>query len=194
MATDLTRLSRRLSYVLRHAPDSVGVVLDAQGWVEVDVLLAALAGHGERVSRAELDAVVAGSDKRRFAVRDGPAGRAQIRANQGHSVPVDLGLDAVPPPAILFHGTSTVALPAIRVEGLHRGRRHHVHLSADVTTARRVGSRRRGAVAILAVDAAAMAAGGYLFYRSANGVWLTERVPPRYLTEIADSTSDHVGV
>jgi putative RNA 2'-phosphotransferase len=194
MAADLTRLSRRLSYVLRHAPDSIGVALDPQGWAGVDDLLAALTEHGVRISRTELDAVVAGSDKRRFALRDGPDGRPQIRANQGHSVPVDLGLDVVPPPAVLFHGTSTVALQAIRLEGLHRGRRHHVHLSRDAATAHRVGSRRRGTVAILAVDAAAMAADGYLFYRSANGVWLTEWVPPHYLTEIADSSSDQVGV
>ena len=172
----LVRISRRLSYVLRHDPASVGLTLDAQGWVAVDDLLAALA-----LSRAELDAVVAGNDKRRYAVRPGPSGRDEIRASQGHSVPVDLDLEAVPPPPVLYHGTSAAALPSIRARGLERGGRHHVHLSPDVTTAHAVGGRRRGEVAILAVDAAAMAAAGHLFYRSANGVWLTDHVPPEHL-------------
>ncbi|MDQ7903843.1 RNA 2'-phosphotransferase [Phytohabitans sp. ZYX-F-186] len=174
----LVRLSRRLSYILRHDPASVGLTLDPRGWVAVDDLLAALGGS---VSRADLDAVVAGNDKRRYAIRPGPDGRDEIRASQGHSVPVDLGLDPVPPPPLLYHGTSAAALPSIRARGLERGGRHHVHLSADVTTARAVGGRRRGPVAVLAVDAAAMAAAGYPFYRSANGVWLTDRVPPEYL-------------
>jgi putative RNA 2'-phosphotransferase len=173
----LVRLSRRLSYILRHDPASVGLTLDPQGWVAVDDLLAAL---GTAVSRADLDAVVAGNDKRRYAIRPGPGGRDEIRASQGHSVPVDLGLDEAPPPPLLYHGTSTAALPSIRARGLERGGRHHVHLSPDVPTAQAVG-RRRGPVAVLAVDAAAMSAAGYPFYRSANGVWLTDHVPPEYL-------------
>jgi putative RNA 2'-phosphotransferase len=171
-------VSKRLSYVLRHNPASVGLRLDPHGWAWVDEVLAAL-----ELSRAELDAVVAGNDKQRFAVESGPAGRARIRASQGHSVPVDLGLPAVPPPAVLYHGTSVAALDAIRAEGLHRRKRHHVHLSGDVATARRVGGRRRGPVALLVVDAGAMAADGYPFYRSANGVWLTDHVPPGYLRD-----------
>jgi putative RNA 2'-phosphotransferase len=172
----LVQLSRRLSHILRHDPASVGLALDAQGWVAVDDLLAAAA-----VNRAQLDAVVAGNDKRRFEVRRGPGGRDEIRASQGHSVPVDLGLEAVPPPPVLYHGTSAAALPSIRARGLERGGRHHVHLSPDVATAQAVGRRRRGPVAVLAVDAAAMAAAGHAFYRSANGVWLTDHVPPEYL-------------
>ncbi|MFC0532149.1 RNA 2'-phosphotransferase [Phytohabitans kaempferiae] len=181
MDSGLVRLSRRLAYVLRHDPASVGLALDAQGWVAVDDLLAALAAHGASVSYAELDAVVAGNDKRRFAVRAGAGGRAEIRASQGHSVPVDLGLEQMPPPPVLYHGTSATALPSIRARGLRRGERHHVHLSPDLPTALAVGRRRRGAVAVLEVDAAAMAAAGYAFYRSANGVWLTDHVPPEYL-------------
>ncbi|BCB77611.1 RNA 2'-phosphotransferase [Phytohabitans flavus] len=174
----LVRLSRRLSYILRHDPGSVGITLDPQGWVAVDDLLAAL---GTGVSRADLDAVVDGNDKRRYAIRSGPGGRDEIRASQGHSVPVDLGLEEVPPPPVLFHGTSAAAVPSIRARGLERGGRHHVHLSPDLTTAEVVGRRRRGPVAVLTVDAAAMAAAGYPFYRSANGVWLTDHVPPEYL-------------
>jgi putative RNA 2'-phosphotransferase len=178
---DLVAISKRLSYVLRHRPDSVGLTLDPNGWVAVDDLLAALAAHGRRVTRAELDAAVAGNDKRRFAVEAGPDGRDRIRASQGHSVPVDLGLTPTTPPPVLYHGTSAHVLAAIRDQGLRKGRRHHVHLSGDRATAQRVGARRRGEVTVLSVDAAAMAAEGYPFYRSANGVWLTDHVPPRYL-------------
>lgn len=174
----LVRLSRRVSYLLRHDPASAGLTLDPQGWVGVDDLLAAL---GTSVSRADLDAVVEGNDKRRYAIRTGPGGRDEIRASQGHTVPVDLGLDRVPPPPVLYHGTSAAVLPSIRARGLERGERHHVHLSPDVPTARAVGGRRRGPAAVLAVDAAAMAAAGFAFYRSANGVWLTDHVPPEYL-------------
>ncbi|OKI62406.1 RNA 2'-phosphotransferase [Micromonospora sp. CB01531] len=174
---DLVRVSKRMSLALRHRPDRFGLALDRAGWVPVADLLAAL-----RISRGELDAVVAGNDKQRFAVERGPDGVDRIRASQGHSVPVDLGLTPAPPPDRLYHGTSESVLSAIRVEGLRRGRRHHVHLSPDGATARRVGARRGGAVVVLTVDAAAMAGNGYLFYRSANGVWLTDVVPAAYLT------------
>ena len=167
-----------MSFVLRHQPDSVGLVLDKAGWVPVDELLAAL-----RITREELDAVVAGNDKQRFAVQRGDDGVERIRANQGHSIPVDLGLSPVVPPDRLYHGTSAYALDSIRATGLHRGRRHHVHLSADTETALRVGARRGGPVVIITVDAASMARDGYVFYRSANGVWLTDAVPPAYLLD-----------
>jgi len=178
---DQVRLSKRLSNVLRHRPGSVGVTLDPHGWTDVEGLLAALAAHGIPVSRAELDAVVDGNDKRRFAIRRGVDGRDQIRASQGHSVPVDLGLVPVAPPAVLYHGTSAAAVPSIQREGISRRGRHAVHLSPDVATARAVGARRRGPVAVLVVDAAAMAAAGHAFTRSANGVWLTSHVPPAFI-------------
>jgi putative RNA 2'-phosphotransferase len=181
---DMVRISKRLSYVLRHHPESAGLRLDEAGWVPVADVLRAL-----DLDRSTLDAVVAGNDKRRFAVETGPDGVERIRASQGHSVPVDLGLDAVQPPPVLYHGTSASALPAIRAQGLRRGRRHHVHLSTDVATARAVGSRRRTAVVVLAVDAAAMAADGFVFHHSANGVWLTETVPPRYLQDQPNASS-----
>jgi len=174
---DDRRISKRLSYVLRHDPGSVGVVLDAAGWVEVDVLLSALARSGLRLSRARLDEVVAGNDKQRFAYD--PAGR-RIRASQGHSVRVELGLPALEPPAVLFHGTATRFVPAILREGLRRGKRHAVHLSADAVTARAVGARR-GPATVLEVDAAGLAASGAVFSRSDNGVWLVDSVPPAHL-------------
>ncbi|WP_229403444.1 RNA 2'-phosphotransferase [Micromonospora okii] len=170
-------LSKRMSRALRHEPARLGLIPDRAGWVPVDDLLAAL-----RVDRADLDTVVAGNDKQRFAVERGPDGIDRIRANQGHSIPVELGLPPAVPPERLYHGTGADAVDSIRADGLHRGGRHHVHLSADVETARRVGARRGGAVVVFTVDAAAMARDGHVFHRSANGVWLTDAVSPGYLT------------
>jgi putative RNA 2'-phosphotransferase len=170
---DVVRASRRLSRVLRHAPDSVGLTLDDAGWAVVADLLAALG-----MSRAQLDDVVARNDKRRFAF---DASGTRIRASQGHSVPVDLGYAAAQPPDVLFHGTVDRFLPAVLAEGLRPGSRHAVHLSEDVGTARRVGARR-GRPVVLRVDAAALAAEGAVFTRSANGVWLVAAVPSRHLT------------
>ncbi|SHF32361.1 RNA 2'-phosphotransferase [Streptoalloteichus hindustanus] len=175
---DLVRVSKRLSLVLRHRPETIGLTLDPAGWVAVDDLLAALASHGRPLSRERLDEVVANNDKRRFAY-DGTGRR--IRANQGHTVPVDLGLAAVTPPPTLFHGTVERFLPAILREGLRPMRRQEVHLSTDRATAVQVG-RRRGEPVVLRVDAAAMAAAGHEFRVSANGVWLTRSVPAAYLT------------
>ncbi|WP_446215585.1 RNA 2'-phosphotransferase [Micromonospora sp. IBHARD004] len=174
---DLVRVSKKMSLALRHRPDRFGLAPDPAGWVPVTDLLAAL-----RISRAVLDEVVAGNDKQRFAVERGADGVDRVRASQGHSIPVDLGLAPTPPPDRLYHGTSAAVVPSIMAEGLRRGGRHHVHLSPDVETARRVGARRGGQVAILTVDAAAVARDGHLFYRSANGVWLADAVPAAYLT------------
>ncbi|MEU6737422.1 RNA 2'-phosphotransferase [Streptomyces physcomitrii] len=168
-------VSKYLSLHLRHQPERIGLVLDEAGWVEIDALLAAAAAHGFRLSRAELDQVVAANDKQRFAV-DG----TRIRASQGHSIPVDLGLSPSVPPGPLYHGTVDHHLPAIRAEGLRPMDRHDVHLSPDRETATRVGARR-GRPVILTVDAPAMHAAGHEFRRSANGVWLTAAVPPSYL-------------
>ena len=175
---DLRRTSRRLSYVLRHRPDSLGLVLDRAGWVDVDQLLRALAAAGSPLTRQELERVVATNDKQRFAFD--PTG-TRLRASQGHSVPVALGHAPVTPPDVLFHGTPLRALEAVLREGLLPQGRHAVHLSADVATASAVG-RRRGECAVLSVDAAAMAAAGAVFTRSDNGVWLVDAVPPEHLT------------
>lgn len=172
---DDLRASRKLAYVLRHAPGSIGVALDAGGWIGVDVLLTALAARGWAISRAQLERVVATNDKRRYVLRDG-----RIRASQGHSVPVRLGLSPLTPPPVLFHGTVAGNLAGIRDRGLLPGARHHVHLSADRETATRVG-QRRGRPVVLTVDAGRMADDGHLFYRSENGVWLVAHVPPEYL-------------
>lgn len=175
---DLVRISKLLSKHLRHDPAGLGLVLGPGGWVEVGVLLAACARKGVVISRAQLAEVVASSDKQRFAMT--PDGQ-QIRANQGHSVEVDLQLEpASEVPAALYHGTGAQAVEAILREGLRRMARHHVHLSPDVETARRVGGRH-GRPVVLVVDAAAMRAAGAVFYCSENGVWLTEAVAPGFL-------------
>lgn len=173
---DVVRLSRRLSYVLRHHPDSVGIHLDAAGWVDLDVLLAALTEDGLQVTRADLDRVMDAGDKRRFEVRDG-----RIRATHGHSVSVDLGLQPQAPPPVLHHGTVRRFLAAIRAEGLRPGSRQHVHLSPDVPTARQVGARR-GTPVVIDVAARRLHEDGHEFLRAADGVWLTGAVPPDYLT------------
>lgn len=174
------RVSKKLSLHLRHAPDAIGLSLGPGGWVAVDDLLNALREHGFPVTRAELDEVVATSDKQRFAVDETGT---LIRANQGHSVAVELDLPVADPPAVLYHGTVARFLSAIERDGLRPMRRHHVHLSSTVDTARAVGARRGDAM-ILRVDAAAMAAAGHEFRVSANGVWLADAVPPAYLSRL----------
>ncbi|GAA3809476.1 RNA 2'-phosphotransferase [Streptomyces chiangmaiensis] len=169
------KVSKYLSKHLRHQPERIGLTLDEAGWVEIDTLLAAAAAHGFRITRDELDHVVAGNDKKRFAVEG-----SRIRASQGHSVDVDLGLPPAVPPAYLYHGTVARHLGAIRAEGLRPMNRHDVHLSPDRETATRVGARR-GRPVVLGVDAEAMRRNGHVFYVSANGVWLTRSVPPQYL-------------
>lgn len=168
-------VSKFLSYVLRHHPEAVGVTLDPEGWIAIDELLAALAAHGRALTRAELEEVVATSDKKRFALD-----RERIRANQGHSIEVDLALAPQAPPEVLFHGTVDRFLESIRAKGLLKGQRTHVHLSADLDTAKKVGARR-GKPVILEIDAAAMLTAGHVFFRSDNGVWLVETVPASYI-------------
>ncbi|MFF6907551.1 RNA 2'-phosphotransferase [Streptomyces sp. NPDC012389] len=169
------KVSKYLSKHLRHQPEDIGITLDDNGWVGVGTLLSAAARHGFAFTRAELDHVVAANDKRRFTV-DGD----RIRANQGHTVTVDLDLPPAEPPAYLYHGTVARVLDAIRAEGLRPMARHHVHLSPDRETATRVGARR-GRPLVLTVDAGAMHRAGHVFRVSANGVWLADAVPPEFL-------------
>lgn len=178
----LTELSKLLSYVLRHRPDSVGVVLDGNGWVDIDDLVERCRAHGKPLSREIVETVVATSPKQRFAISDD--GR-RVRASQGHSIEVDLAYEPAAPPEVLFHGTVARSLPTIRADGLRKMRRHHVHLSPDAATARTVGARR-GAPVILQIAAGRMHRDGHVFYVSANGVWLTDHVPPAYI-DVSDS-------
>lgn len=176
---DLVRTSKFLSQHLRHRPEAIGIALAPGGWVGVTDLLAACASHGHPLSREELDQVVREDSKTRFGYDE--TGE-RIRANQGHSTPVEMNFDPVTPPALLYHGTATRFLPDILAGGLKPMSRHHVHLSGDLDTAAHVG-RRHGKLALLEVQARAMSQAGYTFYRSANGVWLTDEVPTTYLRQ-----------
>ena len=173
---DHERVSRFLGYVLRHRPDAIGLSLDAEGWAEIDALLR-LAQRELPLTRAMIDDAVARNDKQRYAISDDGL---RIRARQGHSFAVDLGLMPQVPPAKLYHGTATRFVDAIRREGLVKRDRQHVHLSPSVDTATVVGARH-GRVVVLTIDAAAMHAAGHVFFRSENGVWLVDAVPPNFL-------------
>ncbi|MDX1946043.1 MAG: RNA 2'-phosphotransferase [Pirellulaceae bacterium] len=174
---DLLKTSKFLSLVLRHKPEEIGLTLDEQGWADVDELIRLVNQSGRSLSRALVEQMVADNDKKRFAFSDD--GR-RIRANQGHSVEVDLALPPAVPPERLFHGTATRFLDSILATGLHAGNRQQVHLSRDQETAVKVGSRH-GRPVVLVVRARDMHRAGHAFYLSKNSVWLTDRVPPEFL-------------
>ena len=176
----LVKISKYLSKYLRHQPEEIGLKLAPGGWVAVDKLLSACAKYQFPISSAELQEVVETSDKKRFSF---DSTGTKIRANQGHSVEVDLQLEPVVPPNVLYHGTGHRAVESILNTGLSKMSRHHVHLSQDTAIARTVGTRHGHSV-IFSVDAAAMYQAGYKFYCSANEVWLVDRVPPEYLQQI----------
>ncbi|MEM7626109.1 MAG: RNA 2'-phosphotransferase [Planctomycetota bacterium] len=174
---EIKKISKSMSYVLQHRPDTIGITLGEGGWVGVDILLSAFAQNGQFFSRQCLETVVADSDKLRFEFsRD----RQIIRARQGHSVEVDLGYEPAIPPDVLYHGTATHFLDSICEQGLIKGKRHHVHMSTDKATMLAV-ARRHGRPALLEIDARAMHARGAVFHVTGNSVWLTDRVPPDYL-------------
>lgn len=170
-----TQISKFLSLVLRHAPEEAGLALDEHGWADLNQLCAVV-GQRFGASASDVRRVVEESPKKRFSI-DGE----RIRAVQGHSIDIDLGLVRVQPPDRLFHGTKESFLQAIFREGLTKQSRQHVHLSSDTRTAVVVASRRKGKNAILEVDAMKMAAAGMDFFVSENGVWLTDRVAPEFL-------------
>ena len=170
--------SKFLSYVLRHKPESIGISLDENGWVEVSVLLEACNAAGQNISEELLKEIVESNDKKRFALNDT---EDRIRASQGHSVKnIDLALEEIEPPENLYHGTVEKFLGAIEKTGLQKMNRQHVHLSATKETATSVGSRR-GKPIILEVNASSMYKAGHKFYCSTNGVWLTDSVPWKYI-------------
>src|SRR5262249_54516383 len=163
--------------VLRHEPALIGITLDRAGWAAIDELVERAGAAGKPLTHELVEMIVATSDKQRFAIsEDG----LRIRANQGHSVEVELGLDPVRPPETLLHGTARRFLPAILAKGLVKGARHHVHLTTDGEIALAVGCRY-GELVLLSIAAERMHADGHVFYRSNNGVWLTDAVPPKYL-------------
>lgn len=178
-AKDMVKISKFLSLVLRHSPETVGVHLDEAGWANVDELLRACERQGIGLTLEELRMLVDTNDKKRFAFS---ADGQRIRASQGHSIEVELGYVAQTPPAVLYHGTASRFIAPIKESGrLHKGSRQHVHLSTSQETASTVGARH-GKVVVLKVDAQRMQQDGYLFYLSDNGVWLTDHVPLCYIS------------
>ncbi|MEM6499007.1 MAG: RNA 2'-phosphotransferase [Pseudomonadota bacterium] len=177
MGKRLIQASKFLSLVLRHQPQSIGLCLDKAGWASVEELVAKSRG---RLSHDIVRDVVEQNDKQRFALSDDGH---FIRANQGHSVDVDLGLESIVPPETLYHGTAQSFLEAIRGQGLTAQTRQHVHLSLDHETAIKVG-QRHGRPVVLEVAALKMHAAGHIFYRSENGVWLTDVVPVDFLSGV----------
>lgn len=176
MDASLIRLSKFISLVLRHDPGKIGLTLDPNGWADVDELIAKSSRFGQ-LDRATLEKIVVENDKKRFAFS--PDG-TKIRASQGHSIGVDLQLEPVTPPEVLYHGTAERFRDSILEKGLIPGNRQHVHLSKDMETARVVGAQH-GKPLIFQVDSGAMSRDALAFYLSENGVWLTNAVPVKYL-------------
>lgn len=172
-----TKISKFLSLILRHQPELVGLVLEENGWVDVKSLLKACSDYGKLLSFSELKEVVETNDKKRFAFNED---ETKIRANQGHSLKVEFEFEKCTPPEILYHGTAEKNVGVIFAEGLKKMSRHHVHLSSDTETAKRVGMRY-GKPVIFEVDTVSMIDEGYEFFVSANGVWLVKKVPPKFL-------------
>lgn len=172
--------------MLRHEPHAIGLTLDREGWAEIDALIAGAKTAGRELDVELIRAVVAGSDKKRFAISE--EGRC-IRAVQGHSTDsVAIQHEPKQPPEFLYHGTATRLLDSILAEGLRPGERHHVHLSADIVTATAVG-QRYGKSVVLKVEALRMHSQGFVFFQADNGVWLTEQVPTAFI----DRAEDYAG-
>ncbi len=178
MDQNLTQLSKFLSLILRHQPEAAGLTLDINGWADVETLLKQCALHQKPLTRLLLERIVGENDKKRFAFNDDGS---KIRAVQGHSVRIELDLKPINPPEFLFHGTATRFLDSIFKDGLISGSRNHVHLSPDVETAAKVGSRH-GKPVVLTVSAEEMHRQGHEFFCAENGVWLTAAVSPEFLS------------
>ena len=177
MKNQITKISKRLSYVLRHQPEAIHLNMDEQGWVNTQQLLENYSEHYDLLTEELLQKVVAENDKKRFEFNED---QTKIRASQGHSIQVDLAYEAQEPPEFLFHGTATRFINDIRKKGLIKQNRHHVHLSKDEATARNVGTRH-GVPVILTIKAKEMHEAGFDFFISTNGVWLVEEVPTKYM-------------
>jgi putative RNA 2'-phosphotransferase len=179
MGRNRVAASKFLSLLLRHKPQEVGLSLDAGGWAGIEDIVRLTSGRRTPLTRKLIEEITATSEKKRFIISDDGN---RIRANQGHSIAVNLNLEPQNPPEALFHGTATRYIESILRQGLVKGNRQYVHLSPDRSTAEQVG-RRHGKPVILNIAAQAMQASGYVFFLSVNGVWLTEHVPARFLSE-----------
>jgi len=170
-------ISKFLSLILRHRPETIGLKLDNNGWADIEELLSKSEKNNRLFSKEDLEEVVTTNDKQRFIFNES---KTKVRANQGHSIEVELDLQSQVPPELLYHGTVEKFVTSIRTEGLQKMSRQHVHLSKDIETAEKVGSRRGEAI-ILCVSSGVMYKDGYIFYLSENGVWLTDNVPSVYV-------------
>ncbi len=170
-------ISKFLSLVLRHQPETIGIQLDKNGWTDVNELIEKANNYGIKFNRETLNHIVATNSKKRFAFNDT---LDKIRASQGHSVEIELGYTNQKPPEILFHGTAEKFVQSILDTGLEKRNRQHVHLSSDLETAIKVG-QRHGKPFIFNVLAEQMYNDNFQFYISENGVWLTDNVPTKYL-------------
>lgn len=174
-----TDTSKFIALILRHKPEAIGISLDEHGWANVDELIAGI-NKKQPFDMQMLEEIVATDNKQRYSFN---SDKTLIRANQGHSVPVNVELDEAAPPSVLYHGTGEKFVKSIDEQGLIPKSRLYVHLSKDIETATAVGSRH-GKPAIYQIDTQAMHADGYKFYISANEVWLTKSVPKKYLTKL----------
>ena len=177
MEQRLIKISKFLSRVLRHRPEKINLILDENGWAEVSELIEKANSAGIRLSEEMLHQIVEQNDKKRYAFNED---ETRIRANQGHSIPIDLALPVMIPPENLYHGTTIRFIPSIKIMGLLSKRRNHVHLSVQIQTAMRIGSRH-GEPVVLRISAQQMMNNGYKFYYSENGIWLTEHVPVNFI-------------
>lgn len=175
----LTETSKFLSLILRHKPEVIGISLDEHGWAKVDEVIKGI-GKTRRFNREMLEEIVRTDQKQRYSFNED---KTLIRANQGHSIPVDVQLKMVEPPEILWHGTGEKYVSSIEKMGLISKSRLYVHISEDMETAYKVG-QRHGKPVVYKVKAGQMSADGYKFYRSKNGVWLTKEVPIIYLKKM----------
>ena len=173
------KISKFLSLILRHQPESIGLTLDENGWAAVEELREKSVRKRIFFTPEELDEVVETNNKKRFAFNED---KTRIRASQGHSIDIDLALQALQPPDFLYHGTAETNISSILEKGIEKRTRQHVHLSADKETAAKVGMRH-GKPVILTIRTGTMHKNGILFYRSANGVWLTDFVDAKYISK-----------
>ncbi len=176
------RLGKFISLILRHKPETIGITLDEQGWADVEELIKAMKKAGKEIDKKKLECIVAENEKQRYIFNEN---HTKIRANQGHSIAVDLQLEQKQPPEILYHGTATRFLESIKKEGLKKMTRQHVHLSKEKQTAVYVG-KRHGRPVVLKVYAKKMYQKGHHFYLSENGIWLCDAVPWEYLEVLSN--------
>ena len=173
---DMNKTSKFISLILRHKPEVIGITLDEHGWADVEKLVAGIQ-RTQAFDMEMLEEIVRTDHKQRYSFNED---KTLIRANQGHSVPVDVELSVIKPPEVLYHGTGQKYVDSIDKIGLIPKSRLYVHLSGDIDTAVKVGSRH-GKPVVYRVASGRMEEDGYVFYRSVNGVWLVKEVPVNYL-------------